>query len=42
VIKGSNKETGEEVAIKMIKKDDLDEEDLKNIHTEVMVSANVK
>lgn len=42
VIKASSKETGEEVAIKMIKKDDLDEEDIKNIHTEVNVSANVK
>lgn len=26
----------------MIKKDDLDPEDIKNIHTEVMVSANVR
>lgn len=41
MIKASSKETGEEVAIKMVKKEDLDEEDLKNIHTEVMVSANV-
>lgn len=41
MIKASNKETGQEVAIKMVKKEDLDEEDMKNIHTEVTVSANV-
>lgn len=41
VLKATDNNTGNEYAIKVIKKEDLSPEDLKNLYTEVNVTANV-